>query len=108
MIPIVTETIVNAATAATGNADATNPQNFHVTRFFVTLQIGTAATVLVQASTDGANWATLGTVNAAGTSVVEAERPWSNLKVAWSGNSGSKTITVVTEQMHTDPHGSVS
>ena len=108
MIPIVRETIVNAATAATGDATANNPQSFHVTRFFITLQAGTSATLLVQASTDGASWATLGTVSAAGTSVVEAERPWTNLRVSWTGNSVIKTITVVTEQMHSDPFGSVS
>ena len=108
MAVAITKTVlVNGSTAATGSVFAENTDTFHLHRFFCTLQGGTSATLLVQGSYAGSNWGTHGTINTAGTHCVEVDRAWSNLRVSWTGNSGSKTVLVQLEQMYSDPLGAI-
>ena len=108
MAVAITKTVlVNGSTAGSGSVFAENTDTFHLHRFFCTLQSGTAATLLVQGSYDGSNWCTFGSaITNAGTTCVEVDRAWSNLRVSWTGNN-SKTVLVQLAQMYSDPLGAI-
>lgn len=106
-IAIKKTVLVNGSAAVTGSVFAEDTDTYHIHRFFVTLQNGTSATLLVQGSYDGSNWCTHGTVNTAGTTCVEVDRAWSNLRVSWTGNTSSKTVLVQLEQMYSNSLGAI-
>ena len=103
-IGITSATLVDASSDATGTATVTDPGNFHVHRFWVTFTA--AASVQVQASTDGSTFVDLlsSAITTSG-SISEVDRPWKNLRISWTGNTGDLTVSV--EQIYSNPSGAV-
>ena len=105
-IPIRDTALVTASTASSAEIAIENCQDFGLHRFWITLGTGWAgaADVFIRGSGNGSNWVDLNTaVNTVGNHVVEVERPFQFLQLEWSGNSGSKSITVRMEQIYSDP-----
>lgn len=103
-IGITPTKIVDGATAAASTASVTRPESFHVHRFFITFTA--AATVQIQASTDGVTFIDLLTTAVTTTDAIkEVDRPWRHLRVDWTGNTGTLNITV--EQIYSDSGGTV-
>ena len=94
-IPVNKTTLVDASAAATGNATVSDADEFHVSRFYVS--ISAAATVDIEGSPDGGvTWFELDSLTATG--VRELDRPFNDLRVSWTGNTG--TLSVFLEQFY--------
>ena len=108
-IPIDSTLLVSASTATADDVLVTRPQDYAVHRFWITLGAGWSgsASVFIRGSSTGSgDWVNLNTaVTAVGHHVVEVERPFKHLQVHWTGNSGSKSITVRLEQFHSRQTG---
>lgn len=104
-IGVTTTTVVNitAATAAI-NTTVDNPSHFHCHRFF--FSISAAATIQIQGSHDGTTFFDLlATDVTADGEVRELDRPWSNLRIKVTGNTGNTTVTL--QQIYGNPSGTV-
>lgn len=103
-IGITSDVLVDGSSDATGTAEVNNPNNFHVHRFWVSFT--SAATVKVQASTDGSNFIDLLSADITTTDTIsEVDRPWKHLRVSWADNDGDLTIEL--EQIYSNPAGAV-
>lgn len=102
----ITTTEVLDITAATGsiNVDISNPANYHCHRFF--FEIDAAATIQIQGSPDGSVFFDLlATDVTTDGEVRELDRPWSNLRVKVTGNTGDTTVTL--QQIYGNPGATI-
>ena len=101
MIAHQVTTALISSTDATGATVVTNPANYWNHNLAIT--ISAAATVTVQQSIDASKWVDVA-ASATSTSSVFLQGVFNNLRIVWTGNTGTLTVDMI--QSDSNPNAS--